>query len=169
MYKSLKVTLLSLAVYSKIAAGDAQIQPVPTQGVMESAKNVFDNYICHPVFAYFIQNSAESMPLEKLANLLQKKINSCMDTFMDLGKEAKEMQRNGSDLKALRAKHAQMADVFYSMRTVEPMVRNMYPKLNKLFDQLIALRENLDYSIVDTDILVKDPEDRTILEKIMGK
>lgn len=134
------------------------------------ALGAIDQYIYQPALSNFTQRSVMDMEITKLCALLSDRIKITMVDFVAAGKEAKAMQLSGADKKELREKHAIMADIFYSLRSCEPMVRDMYPKLNKLFDQLIELRENLDYSISDTDIIVKDPaNNKSFLDKVLGR
>jgi hypothetical protein len=116
-----------------------------------------NEYIYKPVMGSLADKSAERLEIEKLCKLLNEKINVSMAEFFKLGREAKELQMKGASNKELQEKHIKMADIFFTLRPAEGMVRMTFPKLHKLFDQLIELREELDYSIADTQVIIKDP------------
>jgi len=145
--------------------------PMPqTSSAYNYAINALDEYVYKPILITFTERSVMNMEISKLVKLLNDRINTVMIEFIAAGKEAKAMQLSGASKKEIRDQQAKMADIFYSLRPAEPMLRAMYPKLNSLFDQLISLRENLDYSIVDTDIIVKDPAEKTgIIDKLLGR
>ena len=145
-------------------------KPSATVLAYKYALGALDEYVYQPALSTFTEKSVKDMPINKICSLLEEKINQTMVTFIQVGKEAKSMQLSGSNKQDLRAKHALMAEIFYTMKPAEPMVRALYPKLNKLFDQIVELREELDYSIADTDIIVKDPtENKSILDKLLGR
>lgn len=125
-----------------------------TQTTFVVASDLFGEYIYKPLVIEYSQRSAMSLEIDKLTKLLQDKIIKHMAEFIELGKQAKEMQRTGATKRELHAQHSKMADIFYALRPAEPLVRSMYPKLNKMFDQLIELREQLDYCITGSDIVV---------------
>lgn len=170
---TLLTTLIATPLFSSEAINDNTVlideQPTYMSKAYKVALGALDDYIYQPMISTFTEKSIMSMEISKLVKLLQDRINATMIEFIKAGKEAKSLQQSGANKIEIRKAQSHMADIFYQLRPAEPMLRQMYPKLNGLFDQLIALRENLDYSIIDTDIIVKDPNDRTLMEKILGK
>lgn len=114
--------------------------------------------------------------MDNLCKELTDRINVAMAEFIKTGAEAKQMARDGRSEEDLKVKHSKMADIFYSLRPAEPMVRFMYPKMGRLFDELIEMRENIDYSIAEAKpsvIIYKNgnekANDKRMLDSLLGK
>jgi hypothetical protein len=132
----------------------------------EKAINLANEFFYQPVLGNLTEKNATRIEIDKLCKLLNDKIKSEMDKFIKVGQEAKTMQLAGAGEQELYKKHIEMADIYFSLRPAEPIVRISYPKLHGLFDQLIELREKLDYSISDTKVIVQTPTNETKAEEV---
>ena len=163
MKRYIALIMLSLVI-SLTAAEKQQENKENDKTTYEKALDLAIAYVYQPVIGNITEKNATRMEIEKLCKLLSLKIKVEMDKFIELGKEAKAMHAKGVSEKELSDKHLQMAEIFASLRPAELMVRAAYPKLNKLFDQLIEINEQLDYSL-DYSI----PEGKIIIEGTEGK
>jgi hypothetical protein len=147
----------------KAKAAEQPVAPVEPPLLLESPLSktaimgTLEEYFYKPAMATFTNKNVMRMEIDQLCKLLTEKIKLYMDDFIRIGTEAKQMKANGAKDTELREKHKQMADIFFTLRPAEPVVRMMYPKMCPLFDQLIELREQLDYSIAETKVIVNEP------------
>jgi hypothetical protein len=148
-----------LAVMMSLPYLDAAEKPKEQElSAYDKAISLANEFFYQPVLGNLTEKNATRMEIDKLCKLLTDKINAEMAKFIKIGQEAKAMQLAGADDKELYKKHIEMSEIYFSLKPAEPIVRMTYPKLHLLFDQLIELREKLDYSISDTQIITTEPE-----------
>lgn len=69
-----------------------------------------------------------------LSMLVDEIIHKQMHEFKLLGGEAKLLQNNNGDEKVITEIHKKMSTIFYNLEPFEQRTRELYPKMEKLFD-----------------------------------
>jgi len=69
-----------------------------------------------------------------LSMVVDEVIHKYMHEFNLMGKEAKYLQNNAGDEQEITKLHKKMADIFYNLEPFATRTRELYPKMEKLFD-----------------------------------